>query len=289
MCYRDSWISGNETRDCLKEYIMHSLFTYWHLDGFMVILLLFICFGYINLTGFKIVKKSGYFITGLILVILSIASPLHFLGENYLMSAHMLSHVILLLIASPLLVAGIPDNIENRFLIRFSVMLSKYPWLGWMAGVCIMWFWHVPIIFNRLFAGPYLNVLQNIHLISLMVAGILFSWPVFGPFKSYRMAPLNAVLYLSAACIFCSVLGLMITFAPMGIYTPYIHPEDRFGFLNMIRNNNGISAVADQQMAGLIMWVPGCLIYLSASIFLLMKWFREKNEQPVFANPDNNV
>lgn len=272
---------------------MHSLITYWHLDGVMAVFLILLCLGYFNLTGFILTKKTNYFFAGYLLIILSVASPLHFLGENYLMSAHMLSHVILLLIAGPLMVMGIPENIHNKYLDRFSKLLFKIPLLAWITGVIVMWFWHIPAIFNFLFENRerilengHTNLmhlfLQNLHPISLIGAGIIFSWPVVGPIPSRRIAPLNAVLYLSGACVLCSILGLLITFAPVGIYTYYEHITDRFGFLNLIRNNNGISLLVDQQMAGLIMWVPGCLIYLSASMYLLIKWFKEKTEPPIF-------
>jgi putative membrane protein len=269
---------------------MKSLFKYWHLDGVMAIFLLCICIVYFLLNGFRNNKRSAYFFMGYGLLIISVASPLYFLGENYLMSAHMASHINILLIAAPLLVLGIPENTDNKLLFWLSDKLMRFPWLPWMIGVCIMWFWHIPVIFNQLFDAPDetllkngfsgAHILQNVHLMSLVLAGILFSWPVVGPIPSRRIAPLNAVLYLSAACIFCSILGLLITFAPVGIYTHYIHIVDRFGFLNRIRNEGGISILVDQQMAGLIMWVPGCLIYLSGSMYLLMKWFREKKEKP---------
>jgi len=266
---------------------MFSLLKYWHLDLMMVIFLIIICLLYYFLGGFVNNRKSVYFFAGYILIILSVGSPLHFLGENYLMSAHMLSHVILLLIAAPLLVLALPDNRNYPQINRISEFLVRHPWLPWMTGVCVMWFWHIPSVFNQLFeshnslsirnSNLTLNFLQNMHGISLVLAGILFSWPVVAPAPFRRIAPLNAVLYLTAACIFCSILGLLVTFAPAGIYTRYIHVDDRYGFLNMIRNENGISALVDQQMAGLIMWVPGCLIYLSASMGILLKWFREKN------------
>jgi putative membrane protein len=280
---------------------MQSLIRYWHLDGLMAVFLdglmavflIGLCIGYFYLVDFKIERKSKYFFSGYTLIILAVASPLHFLGENYLMSAHMATHVILLLIAAPLLVVGFPEN-GNKNIRVFSAWLSRHPWFPWITGVCTMWFWHVPVIFNWLlwhtdaFNGGFIsiNIRSDIHLISLLLTGMLFSWPVAGPVKSSRITPVNAVLYLSAACIFCSLLGLMITFSPGGIYTPYEHITDRFGFLHMIRDENGLTSLVDRQMAGLIMWVPGCLIYLSASIYILMKWFKEKREQPVFTtNP----
>jgi putative membrane protein len=268
---------------------MHSLITYWHLDGPMAVFLLLTGIVYFYITGFRARNKSVLFFVGYALIIFSVASPLHFLGENYLMSAHMVGHVILLLIAAPCLVAGLSENNQNRQLLWISEKLFRIPLLCWTAGVSVMWFWHIPVIFNHLFEGAdslygnpnRIQLVQDIQTISLILAGILFSWPVIGPFPSRRVAPLKAVLYLSAACVFCSILGLLITFAPTGVYTPYMQTADHFGFLNMIRNEEGISAVMDQQIAGLIMWVPGCLIYLSASMFILMKWFREKNQSPV--------
>jgi|SRR5450432_105518 len=272
---------------------MRSILSYWQFDPVMVVFLIILCMIYFYLTGYKWIKRSVYFLTGMVLILLSVASPLHFLGENYLMSAHMAAHVLLLLIASPLLVLGLPESGRHKLLDRFSVILLKYLWLPWMIGVSVMWFWHIPWIFNKLMETPdqmnmsdsfhIKGILQTIQWMSLIIAGIIFSWPVIGPVRSRRAAPLNAVLYLSAACIFCSLLGLLITFSPFGVYTPYMNIQDRYGFLNMIRNQNGISVIVDQQMAGLIMWVPGCLIYLSASMYLLMHWFRRKNEHTVLA------
>ena len=173
---------------------MRSLITYWHLDILMVAFLVSIFGAYYLLDGFVENKKFKLFMAGYVLIILSIASPLHFLGENYLMSAHMTSHVILILLAAPLLVLGIPDN-GNKSMARFSAWLSKHPWLPWMAGVCVMWFWHIPVVFNRLFLpdAPVLGagsipVLSDLHLISLILTGVLFSWPVVGAGKTATTA-----------------------------------------------------------------------------------------------------
>lgn len=263
---------------------MHSLISYWHLDGLTAVFLILMCIGYFYFIHFHPDKKSRYFLAGYTLIIFSVASPLHFLAENYLMSAHMASHVIILLIASPLLVMGIPENVSNKYVLKLSDTLIKYPWLPWISGVSVMWLWHIPIVFNNLFNGPFAAVKQMIHLISLLAAGVLFCWPVIGPVSNRRLPAIQSVLYLSAACIFCSVLGLMITFAPSGVYTHYMDIVDHAGFLNLIRNQQGISILVDQQIAGLIMWVPGCLIYLTASMYILMKWFREKNNHNHFLN-----
>ncbi len=260
---------------------MRSIFSYWQFDILTITFIVGLCILYFYAINFKIKKRSFYFFSGMFLLILCISSPLHFLGENYLFSAHMLSHVLIILIAAPLMVAGIPA--ENKFkktLLAFSKI--RKPFICWFVGVGIMWLWHIPYIFNHLFAMTAMgssDSMNPLEIVSLLVAGIIFSWPVINPFKEYRIPGITGVLYLSTACIFCSILGLLITFAPLGTYFHHQNLMDAYGYLPMIRNDWKISAAVDQQVAGLIMWVPCCLIYLTASMILLIKWFDEKQSE----------
>lgn len=263
---------------------MRSVFSYWHFGFPTIIFIVGLCLLYFYTIHFKLKKQSTYFFSGLCLFILCVASPLHFLGENYLFSAHMLSHVLIILIAAPLIVAGIPT--ENKFkktLLRFTK--ERKPFIYWLVGVGIMWLWHIPYIFNHVFSmkgmenANSMNGFMFLQILSLLIAGIIFCWPVINPYKESRISPITSVLYLSSACVFCSLLGLLITFAPPGTYFHYQNLMDSYGYLSMIRNEWKISAAADQQMAGLIMWVPCCLIYLTASMILLIKWFDEKEPQ----------
>ena len=267
---------------------MHSLYSYWSFDYITTAFIVLLCFAYLYAINFQLKKQSAYFFAGIILLITCVASPLHFLGENYLFSAHMLSHTLILLIVAPLLVAGIPK--ENKFtngFISITKKISKLPFASWLVGVSVMWFWHVPSIYNNMFmmnmqsSSHNMNFLSYIHMLSLLLAGIIFCLPVINPYKQFRIEPLKAVLYLTSACVFCSLLGLLITFAPVGTYTHYININDAAGLLPMIRNNWNISTATDQQIGGLIMWVPCCFIYLTASMYLLIKWFDKKQTVPV--------
>ncbi len=268
---------------------MNSIFYQWHFDPAIILFVALLCLLYGYVISFKIKKQSFHFFAGIFLILVCVASPLHFIGHHYLFSAHMLSHVLLLLIAAPLLVAGIPE--ENKFqkaLLFFSEKIKKIPVLGWFAGVVIMWFWHIPFVFNQLTSMHGMD-LMYIQLISLLLGGIIFSWPIINPYKEYRIAPITGVLYLSTACVFCSILGLMITFAPPGTFTGYINMPNSFGYLPMIRNGWNISAAADQQAAGLIMWVPCCFIYLTASMILLIKWFEAGKDRPARILPETEL
>lgn len=263
---------------------MHSIFSYWHFDFPSIILIAGLCLLYFYAINFKIKKQSIYFFAGIFLLTVCIASPLHFLGENYLFSAHMLSHVLIILIAAPLIVAGIPaENKFKKFLVLFSQ--KRIFLICWFVGVGIMWLLHIPYIFNHLFSMQgmenrnSMNGFMFVEIVGLLIAGMLFCWPIINPYKEYRISAITGVLYLSTACVFCSLLGLLITFSPLGTYFHYENLVDNYGYLSIIRNDWNISAAIDQQMAGLIMWVPGCLIYLTASMILLIKWFDEKQPE----------
>ncbi|HXR83834.1 MAG TPA: cytochrome c oxidase assembly protein [Hanamia sp.] len=250
---------------------MESIFFHWHFDWPTTLFLIALCFIYLYSIGFEIKRQSLYFFAGIFLLILCVDSPLHFLAGSYLFSAHMLSHVLIILIAAPLIVAGIPaENKFKRQLLFFSTK-TKNTFIYWVTGVGIMWFWHIPYIFNQQFSGNGMWMM-NLEMPSLLIAGIIFSWPVINPCRENRIGPIAGVLYLSTACIFCSLLGLMITFAPLSMYAHYSF-DDAYGVGSIIRKNWKISASIDQQIAGLIMWVPGCFIYLTASMILLIKWF----------------
>lgn len=255
---------------------MNSIYSHWHIDFWTVLMIFILCIFYLMITGFRLYKKSVYFFSAIVLLVLCLASPLHFLAEHYLFSAHMAIHVLILLVAAPLMIAGIPkENKMKKSFISFSEKI-KNPAIYWFTGVAIMWFWHIPAVFNAMFSMHQMLLMQ-LQVFSLLVAGMIFCWPVINPYQKCRLPALQSVLYLSLACIFCSLLGLMITFSAVGTYAPYLHVMDHSQFLPVIRNEWKISVATDQQMAGLIMWVPCCFIYLTASMVLLIKWFDVKS------------
>ncbi|MGI4835589.1 MAG: cytochrome c oxidase assembly protein [Janthinobacterium lividum] len=218
-------------------------------------------------------------------------SPLHYLGMHALFSAHMVAHVLLLLLAGPLLVLGLPPHPTPRAaaaLHRFSTWLGPRAWLGWGAGVGIMWLLHVPAVFDASFAGmdqPW-SPLPLLHPALMLVAGALFSWPLFGPVAAgedeaagagARLHPLAGVLYLFTACVACSLLGMLITFAPFGTYLHYYlaaNPAAAAAPHHLVAAVPfGLSLLEDQQAAGLIMWVPCCLLYLGGCLYLIGQYF----------------
>ncbi|MPR36259.1 cytochrome c oxidase assembly protein [Salmonirosea aquatica] len=236
--------------------------------------------------NFRFTRQSVWFLAGLALLLLTLASPLHFLGEGYLFSAHMAQHMLLLLVVPPLLLAGIPAEIFGK---NFKAKFKIPPALCWVLGVAIMWFWHIPTIFNATMptnsgipicgidAGPFAGLLHGAQTGTLLVAGLFFCWPILSPLPSHRLPDLKGIAYLFLACIGCSLLGLGITFSSHQLYSAYGSPIDPTGAMHLVRQTWGITPAADQQIGGLLMWVPGCFIYVSAALFLLGRWFGEEN------------
>ena len=111
--------------------------------------------------------------------------------------------------------------------------------------------------------------------------GVAFWWQILAPNEASRLSPLAAVIYLFSACLGCTALGIIITFAPVGVCSVYMHPVDRLGMLATIRNEWGMTPERDQQVGGLLMWVPMCLIYLSAIFGQLARWYGAPALAPV--------
>lgn len=254
---------------------MKQLFSYWSFDLSSVSLMLLIIF-YVLKT--KRIKKS-ILISILALLILCFFSPLHILSAHYLFSAHMLVHVILLLCVGPLLILSLSPH--RKQLVRLFSFLKQHPAVGWLAGVGIMWFWHIPLLFNTVMAQSHQSSFYFVSIVetlSLMVAGFLFSAPIIHPGKEYRIDALSGVVYLFTACIGCSLLGLLISFAPAGTYHHFLSMHDAWGLNEIILQQWGLTQAIDQQAAGLIMWVPCCLFYVTGAMYLLVQWFKQKEE-----------
>ena len=198
-----------------------------------------------------------YLLAGLGVFVLTLMSPLNALAAGYLFSAHMLQHILLLLIVPALLLMSLPRSVS---LGPRSWLISN-PFIGWISGVGAMWLWHARPLCNAAVSSQLVNAVQ---ISSLLLLGAIFWRQILAPREEERMSPPGAVLYLFSACVACSILGILITFSPVSVCPIYAQPmADRLGILNLIQSNWGITPDKDQQIGGLLMWVPMCLVYLA--------------------------
>ena len=240
--------------------------------------------------GPRSLARALPFTLGVGVLALSLVSPIDPLGDTYLFSAHMLQHLFLILIVPPLLVAGLPEARVARWMrnprLRQAERFLGNPAVGWLSNMAVMAAWHLPVLYNAANASTAVHVFEHL---CFLVTGCMFWWPIFTPLTSDRMHPGKAMLYLFGAGVVSTLLGILITFLPVGLYEPYLHPIDELGALHLIRDTWGISAAEDQKLAGLLMWVPGCTIYFIVLLLELGRWFRQPDpdKQALLASLQN--
>jgi putative membrane protein len=217
--------------------------------------------------------QIALFTGGVAWLLLALVSPIDVLGDEYLFSAHMLQHLLLVLVVPPMLLLGLPAEVIRRALgIRIVARVESvlgHPAVAWVLAAAVLWVWHLPALYDAALADENVHIVQ--HLMFLVTA-TAFWWPILTPLEKRRLGPGAAMAYLLAAGAASSLLGVILTFAPAGLYPAYLQPEDELGLLSLIRQEWGLSAAADQQLGGLLMWVPGGIAYLLAIFAVFARW-----------------
>ncbi len=142
--------------------------------------------------------------------------------------------------------------------------------VAWILGVGSMWIWHIPSLYVAMKESTFL---MTLNIVSMLVFGIIFIWPVFAPVRFMKLEALQIALFLFTACVGCTVLGIYITFMPVSLYTSVLTGHNE-AIMSLVRNNWGIDPVTDQKMGGLMMWVPACFIYVTNILINLSRWLR---------------
>ena len=216
------------------------------------------------------------FAGGWLALFVALVSPLHAWG-SVLFSAHMTQHEVLMLVAAPLLVLGRPLVV---FLWAFPVEWSRrignigkigavsrawhwltIPLVAWAVHAVALWTWHVPVLFDAVLHSEWVHTLQHL---SFLISALLFWWAlIHGPRGAMGYGA--AVLYLFTTSIHSGVLGALLTIAGSVWYPSYIG----------LTNSWGLTPLEDQQLGGLIMWIPAGLVYVIAGLALFAGWLRE--------------
>jgi cytochrome c oxidase assembly factor CtaG len=216
--------------------------------------------------------RAGFFVLAVLVFFLALASPVGTLARGYLFSAHMLQHLLLVLAVPPLVLVGLPrpdgDEASPR---EWTLRACALPWL---SGVGAMWIWHARVLCNAAAVSPAVQWLQTASLVAM---GLAFWRPILAPRTSERLQPLLGVLYLFAACVACSILGILVTFSPVEVCPAYMHPVDTLGVLPLLREGWGMNCKVDQEVGGLLMWVPGCFVYAGSILATLGRYYGEEH------------
>lgn len=214
------------------------------------------------------------FLLGTTILALALVSPLDALGDRYLFVAHMLQHPLLLLAVPPLLLLRLPrqatDGALRRAPLAHAERVFGAPAIAWPLGIGAMWLWHLPALYGLALRSQPVHVWQHL---TFLVSSTVFWWPVLAPVR--RLSRPFAILYLLGASLASALLGIIITFAPVGLYPTYAAGTGDLAVLRLIRDGWRLDAAADQQLGGLLMWVPGGGVYLLAMLAIVIRWLDE--------------
>jgi len=235
---------------------MNHFWDWWELEPSVVAGCAALAIGYFAIARKHSLRRSPYFLAGVLLLLLDLVSPLDTLADRYLFSAHVTQHFLLALVIPAMFLLGMP-RFHLGALVKLERVIGQPP-ISWLLGVGTMLLWHVPALFDAALLNDALHIFQHL---TFLVTGVIFWWPILSPLPDRRLPAFPAVSYLFSACLSCSLLGAYLTFGPAGLYPAYS------GYA-------GLSPQADQQLGGLLMWIPGCFVYLTAILATVSRWYK---------------
>ncbi len=214
-------------------------------------------------------RPTLLFLAGIFTIFLALASPIHELGEH-LFTVHMIEHELIMAVAAPLLVqarpGGLmlwawPDRGRKAIAPLFAEGALRRGW-RWLTSPIIatifhglaIWIWHAPALFDATVDSLALHRLQHV---SFLATGVFFWWAMI-----WRAGQGNAAWHLFVTMMHTSILGALIALSPRVLFVA----QTRFA------PEWGMTALEDQQLAGLLMWVPGGIVYAGAALWMLMMW-----------------
>jgi len=213
-------------------------------------------------------------------LVIALNSPVHEIGEQ-LFWVHMTQHEILMLICAPLLVLSrpigpflwaLPRRWRERLgafaksqLIRRTWLLVSTPAAAWLLHAIALWAWHAPTLFEATLHSDFIHGVQHV---SFLGTALLFWWALIDGHPG-RLTQGSAVLYVFATAVHTSVLGALLTFAPRGWYSSYAATAPVWG----------MSAMQDQQIGGLIMWVPSGTVLTIVGLAMVLAALRASDRR----------
>ncbi|MGH9514207.1 MAG: cytochrome c oxidase assembly protein [Terriglobales bacterium] len=222
----------------------------------------------------------GCFIAGWVSLLMALDSPMHEISEQ-LFWVHMTQHEILMLVSAPLLVLSqplavflwaMPPSWRSPVVGVFKWQVSKGVWLAisapaaaWLIHAIALWSWHAPVLFDAALHSDFVHALQHASFIG---SALLFWWALLRNHDG-RLGFGGAILYVFTTAVHTSVLGAWLTFSPRIWYLPYLGTTSLWH----------ISALEDQQLGGLIMWIPAGTLLTVVALVLLAKWLRHSEQR----------
>ena len=214
-------------------------------------------------------RQMATFTAGVVVIFFALTSPLHILSERFLFSMHMVQHVLLTLIAPPLLILGTPGWLL-RPLLRpnwafRAARIATHPLVGFGAFNVAFSIWHIPALYNSSLTSEAVHAAEHLIMVS---TALLMWWPLTSNLPELpRLDYPFQMGYLFIMSVAQIIVFAIITFAETPIYDFYVNAPRVWG---------GVSPLLDQQIGGIIMKVGSGILFLALLIIVFFKWFNEE-------------
>ena len=228
-------------------------------------------------------RDGIWFAAGLGVIAVTLLGPLDGWSEDSF-AVHMVQHELIVLVAAPLLVRGRPlahwawglsraARMSLHGMVRRRPLVIAWSALTGTAGACALhtaalWAWHVPAWFRAALTHPALHIAQHA---TFLAAALCFWWSVLRP-APVRQAAARGVATLFVTTLTTGALGALLTFAA----TPWFAVPGQVPPV-------GLSLLEDQQLGGLIMWIPGGTVYVAAALALGARALTAAGTRPAVA------
>src|SRR5215472_11213616 len=208
--------------------------------------------------------KSLAFGLGLLSLWLALETPIDTLADGYLDSVHMLQHVLLGVVAPPLLLLGLNREMAGVLVRVPGVRAVTEPVPAQVVSALVMIVWHLPPLYDATFRSESLHVVEHLCFIA---GGVVFWWPVVGATAAHcrwRLSPMGQLLYLFIGTFPQDAVALALQFSRTPFYEYYTH---------VARIVPGLDPVTDQTTAGAILMLFGKSSYFIGAVVVFVRWF----------------
>lgn len=254
----------------------HDALAAWNFDLFIVVPLVVI--GLLYRRGWRHAHDGSAhayaMLAALATLVISLLSPIDAIG-GILLSAHMVQHVLLIAVAAPLfawaapgaaLLRGTPVPIRRRFvdarrrsgLDAAVISQMRSPVARWLLFIAALWLWHSSVLYDLAIESNAAHALEHV---SFLGAAVLFWTVILGPVRA-RLEHGAAILAVFTLTLQGIVLSMLMTFSRIVWYEPYAVAAPGWN----------LDPLADQQLAGVIMWVPTGFIHTGILLAILLRW-----------------
>jgi putative membrane protein len=232
--------------------------------------------------------RAAAFYLGLAAIVVALDSPVDWFAHR-LFWMHMVQHILLMMVAAPLIVIGAPWLVPLRLLpvrmrgqaarsvrrggwaapLRASIRWFGVPIAAWLAFNANLWVWHLPALYNLTLRNQAVHDVE--HLLFLVLGIAFWAQVIDSPPLHSRLSRLWRVGYVTAAAASSWLLAVVLAYAPNALYSGYVALASRPG---------GISATTDQQLGAGMMWGPGSIPFAIAIFVGLYRWLGAEERQP---------